>query len=44
MRGGARLETKGADRVIRQRIKSLAGIQLTVGIHRGKVSGSPEPY
>ncbi|EDV0261305.1 hypothetical protein YM80_001882 [Salmonella enterica subsp. salamae] len=38
MRGGARLETKGADRVIRQRIKSLAGIQLTVGIHRGKTN------
>ncbi|EBI6103166.1 hypothetical protein AAHK31_000518 [Salmonella enterica] len=38
MRGGARLETKGADRVIRQRIKSLAGIQLTVGIDRGKTN------
>lgn len=36
MRGGARLETHGFNRVIRQRVKSLAGISVTVGIHRGK--------
>lgn len=36
MRGGATLDTKGFDRVLRQRIKGLAGIKLTVGIHRGK--------
>ncbi|BBR58938.1 hypothetical protein [Klebsiella sp. WP4-W18-ESBL-05] len=38
MRGGARFETRGADRVIRQRIKALAGISITVGIHRGKTN------
>ncbi|MFZ5128850.1 hypothetical protein ACV8TN_05550 [Citrobacter freundii] len=38
MRGGAKFETRGADRVIRQRIKALAGISLTVGIHRGKTN------
>ncbi|HHE5075058.1 TPA: hypothetical protein ACPEVZ_002035 [Citrobacter freundii] len=38
MRGGAKFETRGADRVIRQRIKSLAGISITVGIHRGKMN------
>lgn len=38
MRGGAKLETRGADRIIRQRIKALAGISLTVGIHRGKLN------
>ncbi|BDN97299.1 hypothetical protein KAM621c_24040 [Citrobacter braakii] len=36
MRGGAKFETKGFDRVIRQRFAALAGITLTVGIHRGK--------
>lgn len=36
MRGGAKLETHGFNRVIRQRVKSLAGISVTVGIHRGK--------
>lgn len=36
MRGGAKFETRGYDRVIRQRIKSLANISITVGIHRGK--------
>lgn len=36
MRGGAKLETNGFNRVIRQRVKSLAGITVTVGIHRGK--------
>ncbi|EMM6694579.1 hypothetical protein ACTQHD_07585 [Citrobacter freundii] len=35
MRGGATLETKGFDRVLRQRIQALAGISITVGIHRG---------
>lgn len=38
MRGGAKLETHGADRVIRQRIKALAGISITVGVHRGKLN------
>lgn len=38
MRGGAKFETRGADRVIRQRIQSLAGVTLTVGIHRGKTN------
>jgi hypothetical protein len=36
MRGGAKFETKGFDRVIRQRVNALAGVKLTVGIHRGK--------
>ncbi|EMS0915322.1 hypothetical protein WKJ17_002931 [Salmonella enterica] len=36
MRGGAKLETHGFNRVIRQRVKSLAGVSVTVGIHRGK--------
>lgn len=36
MKGGAKFETRGYDRVIRQRIKSLANITVTVGIHRGK--------
>lgn len=38
MRGGAKFETRGADRVIRQRIQSLAGVRLTVGLHRGKTN------
>lgn len=38
MRGGAKFETRGADRLIRQRIQSLAGVTLTVGIHRGKTN------
>lgn len=38
MRGGAKFETRGADRIIRQRIQSLAGVTLTVGIHRGKMN------
>ncbi|MCW8351671.1 hypothetical protein [Citrobacter portucalensis] len=38
MRGGAKFETRGVDRVIRQRIQSLAGVTLTVGIHRGKTN------
>ncbi|HIE3805716.1 hypothetical protein [Klebsiella pneumoniae] len=38
MRGGAKFETKGFDRVIRQRVKALAGISITVGIHRGKMN------
>ncbi|WP_234113403.1 hypothetical protein [Citrobacter freundii] len=38
MRGGAKFETSGVDRVIRQRIQSLAGVTLTVGIHRGKTN------
>jgi len=38
MRGGAKFETRGADRVIRQRIESLAGVTLTVGIHRGETN------
>lgn len=36
MRGGAKLETHGFNRIIRQRVKSLAGVAITVGIHRGK--------
>ncbi|NUL35046.1 hypothetical protein [Kosakonia sacchari] len=35
MKGGAKFETNGADRVLRSRFKQLAGISLTVGIHRG---------
>lgn len=38
MRGGAKFETKGFDRVIRQRVNALAGVKLTVGIHRGKMN------
>lgn len=38
MRGGAKFETKGFDRAIRQRVKALAGISITVGIHRGKMN------
>ncbi|EML7082554.1 TPA: hypothetical protein ACM22U_000189 [Klebsiella pneumoniae] len=38
MRGGAKFETKGFDRVIRQRVNALAGISITVGIHRGKMN------
>ncbi|MBC6554975.1 hypothetical protein GW721_03045 [Citrobacter braakii] len=38
MRGGATLDTKGFDRVLCQRIKGLAGVKLTVGIHRGKTN------
>lgn len=38
MRGGAKLETNGADRLIRQRVKALAGVTLTAGIHRGKTN------
>lgn len=36
MKGGASFNTKGFDRVISMRKKALAGIRLTVGIHRGK--------
>ncbi|KKY64152.1 hypothetical protein [Klebsiella aerogenes] len=47
MKGGAKFNTNGFDRVIRQNISVLAGIQLKVGIQKGATAtggGLIAPY